>query len=362
MTNSSRALLPLCACFRGVVPPRADWNALLELANHTLTTPSLIEVVRSQRASIPDEVAAYVEAIHQRNMMRNDRLIAQLEEAVLALNRAGITPVLIKGAAMLATCPPSDRALRLMSDLDLVVGPGEVSIAKQRLTAIGYSVDYESDRRHTKWYVDLSRPQDVGMIDLQEAFPAEAVLNQTEGALRFELRSIQLGAASALVPSPELQVLVLLVHDQFQDHDYWTGNIDLRHLLDLKNLFAVPGNIRWDVLMTIASSTLLRNALEAQQLLLTRLLGVTWPAGRPQRLMSKLQVWRQLLQARHPGLRPLLLPMGLIHLRSHRERSNLEMSASDFGSAPQARKRWFPKLESLLFLLSLARRYRAGKL
>jgi hypothetical protein len=362
MTKPSRALLPLCACFQGIVPRRADWTALLALANHTLTTPSLIDFVRSQRAAIPSEVAAYVEEIHRRNTIRNDRLIAQLEETVLALNGAGIVPILVKGAALLATCPSADRALRLMSDLDLVVRPGEIEAAMRRLAAIGYCVDYESDRRYAKWYSDLKRPGDVGMIDLHGALPAAAFLDQTAEDLCFQLRLVQLGTAKALVPSPELQALVFVMHDQFQDYDYWTGSIDLRHLLDLKALFAAPGGLRRDVLMTISSSTLARNALDAQQLLLARLLGVKWPDGRPQRFMSRLQVWRQLLQARRPSLRSLLLPIGLIDLRSHRARSVRRGGASDAGAFPHARKRWFPRFDSLVFLFALSHRYRAGKL
>ncbi|HEY9216191.1 MAG TPA: nucleotidyltransferase family protein [Ancylobacter sp.] len=355
MASCSRALLPLCACFRGDDPGRTDWTALLALANRTLTTPSLAVLVRSQIAAIPADVAAYVRELHDRNAIRNDRLSAQLEEAVLSLNGVGITPVLVKGTATLATSPPADRALRLMSDLDLVVSPNETDAAMKALAAIGYSIDYESDRRHTqKWYADLKRSQDVGTIDLHEVFPGQSLYDQTPDELRLHLRPIRVGGASALVPSPELQALVLVMHDQFQDYDYWTGCIDLRHLLDLKALFAAPGGVRWEVLETMASSALARNALETQLLLLSTLFHVRLPV-RHQRRMPKLQAWRQLHQARFPAIRYLLLPMGLLDLRSHRARPGPAVPGG-------AKKRWFPKVGTLLFLLSLSRRHRAGKL
>ncbi|UZE48064.1 nucleotidyltransferase family protein [Rhodopseudomonas sp. P2A-2r] len=355
MASYSRALLPLCACFRGDDPGRTDWTALLALANHTLTTPSLAVFVRSQLATIPADVAAYVRELHERNAIRNDRLNAQLEEAVLSLNRVGITPVLVKGTATLATIPLSDRALRLMSDLDLVVGPNEIAAAMKALAAIGYSIDYESDRRHTKkWYADLKRSQDVGTIDLHEAFPGQPFYDQTPDELRLHLQLIRLGGASALVPSPELQALMLVVHDQFQDYDYWTGCIDLRHLLDLKAIFAAPGGFRWELLETMTSSAIARNALETQLLLLTTLFDVQFPV-RHRRRMPKLRAWRQLYQARFPAVRYLLLPMGLLDLRRHRARPGPAGSGG-------AKKRWFPKVSTFLFLLSLSRRYRAGKL
>jgi hypothetical protein len=362
MAPRSRAFLSLCACLRGAVPPHADWSALLALANDTLTTPALIDLVRSQRAAIPDEVARYIEEIYDRNKMRNDRLAAQLEEALLALNGASIVPIMIKGTATLATCAPADRGLRLMSDLDLVVRPDEIDGTIQALAAIGYTIDCQSDRRHTKWYADLKRPQDVGMIDLHDALPGQTFLAETAEQLRSRLRPIWFGAGAALVPSPELQALVLVLHDQFQDHDYWTASIDLRHLLDLKALCVAPPGLVEAEVTTLASGALVRNAFEAQRLLLNRLFGVAWPAGHPKRLLVKLQAWRHLLRARHPAFRALVLPLGLVSLPIYRAQMRAKKSAS--GSEPRARTRrgWFPKPGNVRYLVSLSKRQRAGKL
>lgn len=361
MTRPSRALLPLCACFRGGVPQGADWSALLALANHTLTTPALIDLVRSQRTAIPDEVASYIEEIHARNAIRNDRLFAQLEEAVLALNRAGIMPLLVKGAARLATCSPPDRASRLLSDLDLVIRPEEIDATLKALTSIGYIIDRESDPHHPKWYVDLRRAQDVGMIDLHEVLPGEAFLNQTADEMRSQFRPVELGSAHALVPSPELQALVLVLHDQFQDHDYWIASIDLRHLLDLKALFAAPHGLCEDDMTAMASSALARNAYDSQRLLLSRLLDVPWPTRRRQRLVPRIQVWRQLLGARHSAFRACLLPIGLINLPDHFARSAITKASAHSRSSSRIGTRRFPKWSTFLVMLSLSRRYRTGK-
>ncbi len=359
MTSHSSALLPLCGCFRGEVPSRPDWTRLIGLANHTLTTPSLIEFVTAQRTSIPDAVAAYIQELHDRNVVRNDRLRTQLEEAVLALNRCGITPLLIKGAAMLASVRPSKRALRLMSDLDLVVRPDQIDVAVDGLKAIGYSIDSQADGRQKRWSADFKRPHDVGMIDLQQGFPGYAFFKQRPADLSAHLQPIRLGAAEALVPSPELQALVLMVHDQFQDYDYWTGSIDLRHLLDLRMLIAPSESIRWDLLIPMISDPLTRNAVDTQLLMLTSLFNIEWPDHYPKRLVPRLQVWRQLLQAYIPALRYLLLPMGLLDYRSH-HRGAPQQSLAPTVAPP--RKRWFPKLATLQFLIMLSRQYRPGKL
>jgi hypothetical protein len=93
---------------------RPDWLSLLVLANQTLTTPTLIDFVDRFDQRLPADVCAYVRDIFQCNEIRNDRLAAQLAEAVVALNERGVTPVLLKGAATLVTA--SRRSTKLMAD------------------------------------------------------------------------------------------------------------------------------------------------------------------------------------------------------------------------------------------------------
>ena len=95
--------------------------AVLELANNTLTTPFLIDLVERADQSVPEDVKAFVRNIYRRNGLRNDRLKAQLEEAVTALNERDVIPVLLKGSAILATAAPERRATRIMADLDILV-------------------------------------------------------------------------------------------------------------------------------------------------------------------------------------------------------------------------------------------------
>src|SRR5262252_2982960 len=105
MVGFSPALVDLCKCLRGLPPSDVDWMSVIGLANQTLTTPALIDLVDQHASVMPDDVCAYIRNIYRRNGVRNDRLAMQLEEAVVAMNGRGVTPVLLKGAATLAAAP-----------------------------------------------------------------------------------------------------------------------------------------------------------------------------------------------------------------------------------------------------------------
>jgi Uncharacterised nucleotidyltransferase len=140
MARHSAALTSLCNCLRGLPPDDVEWTSVIGLANQTLTTPALIDFVDQFASVLPEDVCTYIRQIYRRNVLRNDRLAGQLEEAVVAMNGQGVTPVLLKGAAMLATAPDERRGVRLMSDLDIMVMPDDAERAVAALGAIGYEI------------------------------------------------------------------------------------------------------------------------------------------------------------------------------------------------------------------------------
>jgi len=175
MANYGRSLIDLSECLQGRVPKRADWTSLLGLANETLTTPALKEFATRFRDQIPEDVYFYIREIFERNVVRNDRLADQLVEAVSAINDRGVTPVLVKGAAMFATAPRSVYGSKLMTDLDIIVSPHEVNRTLEALLGLGYTVHQQTPPGWAgAWHVDLQRPTDAGMIDLHRAPPGPA--------------------------------------------------------------------------------------------------------------------------------------------------------------------------------------------
>lgn len=358
MVSQSASIIPLCQCFRGLPPKRLDWLSLIGLANRTLTTPALMDFVDRFPGRVPQDARRYVTEIFRRNVIRNDRLAAQLMEAVAALNDKGVTPVLLKGTALLASKDRAYSKARLISDLDLLVPPHQVNVALDCLFALGYCVHFQSSPGAAKWYADLQRPEDVGMIDLHQALPGHPFFYRSFGDLRQSYKLTPVGQGSAYIPSATCQALMLIIHDQFQDSDYWVGAIDLRHLLDLRDLINSPEGLDWKMLASLTSSSLVRNALETQLVTLHYLLGVDVPVEMRSRLIARLQYWRRLLQTRMPLLgRPLLI-MGLLDYWSYRAELGREERIANHLEASA----WvLPKMDTMRFLFDLTREHRGGK-
>jgi hypothetical protein len=358
MIKRNDALLDLCHCFRGEVQAELEWTSIIGLANRTLTTPALVACAKQCPGTIPRDVDVYLKEIFQRNLARNERLWFQLNEAIAALNTQGIVPVLIKGSALLAergdACPQ-----RIISDLDILVSPDETHRALKCLFDLGYRIHHIMPHRAARWHADLHRPEDVGMVDLQQDPPGHAFFYRTSGDLKRHCHLNINDKISAYIPDPTFQALMLIMHDQFQDSDYWTGHIDLRHLLDLRDLATSPGGIDWQRLASLAPSRLARNALETQLVALHAWLGVDVPAEMRRRLIPKLQQWRRRVQSHVPALRIAFLPMMLLDFRNYRA----EIGAEERAKNQLKPKKWFfPKTSSIRYFYGLAKKNPVGKI
>jgi hypothetical protein len=340
------------------LPAEVDWISLIGLANDTLTTPTLIDLVSQSGRHIPADVCAYLRDIHRRNTARNDRLAAQLEEAVVAINAQGVMPVLLKGTATLATVPHARRGHRLMADLDILVAPDQVETALRALAGVDYELHLETDPQEEKWVPELKRPHDVGMIDLHRSAPGPAYFYRPAGYILKHSRLLQVGRGSVYVPTATYQALTLIIHDQFQDYDYWVGGIDVRHLVELKDLANSPEGIDWDQLASFAPSNLARNAVESQLVALAELLGVDVPIRLRSRLIPRLQFRRRLMQARFPFTRWPLLITAVLDLGNYRRGPGAEYRTP---GGLLGRSWAMPKFSTLRYILGLASNHRVGK-
>ena len=135
---------------------------MIALANHTLLTPALFAVARPQRPGrrTAGRRSANIFASFTTATATGDRrLSAQLSEAVAALNRRGVVPLLLKGAVPLFLASDDRFSSRMTSDLDLAVEAAEEPLALACLAELGYG-ELEGDR-------GMARARDAGPVEIR---------------------------------------------------------------------------------------------------------------------------------------------------------------------------------------------------
>jgi hypothetical protein len=296
MFERRSALRNLCRCLQGQAPASTtDWMAVIQLANLSAVTPALSCVASSLLEQVPADVRTYLDEILRRNLLRNEYLAGQLFEAVAKLNASGIIPTLIKGTALLAASPSATK-YRMLCDLDILLSPAEIDLGLKSLSQIGYRFVEEATFGHS---VVIERPEDVGQIDLHRLLPSCGRLDAPDVTSKLLVRD----GLTARVLTPTYQMLLLIYHDQFHDRDYWTARIDLRHLLDLRELVRSGDEIDWEMLDSYCQNNFVRNNIETQLVTLHKLLGVEVPLRFRKRLMPRFQCWRRLQQTHVSELR-----------------------------------------------------------
>ena len=234
---------------------RLSWPHVIELAGNHYVTPSLWLKLAAAHldTAIPPDASHYLHAVYQLNLRRNGALLAQIDEAIDALNRAGIAPLLLKGAAYLKLAIHVDPGARVAADLDLLVPVDAVETARRALEEIGYGESPNCAWRTKHHLVPLVRQGGAGPIELHVAAVAEAAQHvlPTPEAWRLSVEHVSGGRFRVL--SPSHMVLHRFVHDQIIDRYHALRTIALRSLLDLVALDAYYGAaIDWDGLKAVA--------------------------------------------------------------------------------------------------------------
>jgi len=126
--------------------------------------------------------------------------------------------------------------------------------------------------------------------------------------LREQASAAQVAGGRALIPDGASQLYLLVLHDQFHDGDYWSGRLNLRHLLDIGDLIGGEA-LDWARLDAFVRTAVVRNALDTELIDAAWLAGARLPDGFRARAWPRLQHRRRRLQIAYPGL---MLPLAAV--------------------------------------------------
>ncbi len=162
---------------------------------------------------IPEVLKAHLRYAYQRNAARNFALEIELERCLMALNQKGIQAMLLKGAISFVKPIYPHAGLRFLSDIDLLVKGQEFAKAVAILEDLGYTADgdYMPSHHH---HQSLTHQTGIGFIELHHCPVSLRYADWIDlESWWAEADAVTLGRASALVPSPEHQMLHLLLHN-----------------------------------------------------------------------------------------------------------------------------------------------------
>jgi hypothetical protein len=285
----------LASCLRGEPPFVGSWDDIVLEANHHLVAPALYATLARSRAleSAPDELQEYLLMLYNINRERNLRLKAQAIEAITALNRVGIEPILLKGSAIILTASDERIGERMVSDLDLMIPYEQMSKGTLALASLGY-ITFIHGGGHA--YANLHRPQDVGPVDLHHRPAGPSEIYQDTSSLVTTVVEVQ--GSRARIPSATDRMAHLVTHDMINDHHLRCGSIDFRHLLDARDLIGT-GQVDWNALHGRFNSGMLQLSLEIYITNLRNLLEVDELPEIKIGLLSRILYWRQMMRSRN---------------------------------------------------------------
>lgn len=122
-------------------PSRVHWESLADLAlTHSLGSLAYSAVRRLDEPP-PHAPRKKLQASYVRDFVRTEHLLEPtIRRALAALQRVGLEPVVLKGAALAYDVYP-EPALRPMADFDLLLPAGQLGAARLALENAGFRID-----------------------------------------------------------------------------------------------------------------------------------------------------------------------------------------------------------------------------
>jgi len=192
---------------------------------------------RGMESQFPKQVIANLRASYIQSTAAHVLFSHELESVLEGLGKVGITPVLMKGAH-LGESLYEEGGLRIMSDIDILIGPGEFERAQEVLPEIGYRLDGELiwnslDTDRTGYHYFKGHPPNWVCLEVHNS-PLHG--HRTGNYSKFDVAGIferstpvTVGGASALGMGPEDLLLFLCNHYRFHEFErlIWLYDIGL---------------------------------------------------------------------------------------------------------------------------------------
>ncbi len=258
-----------------------NWEVVADIAGtHSIIQalyPAFIE--KDVVGYIPNEFLDYAQHLSELNQDRNRMMKAQLIEAVSIINKSGIKPLLMKGAAHLILDTFSRTSDRLLTDLDILVPADEIKRISEAFIEAGYTfyeekIDFIETHHH---YPPLIKQGECAMIELHRElmFSEQQHIFPTKRAWENTIDITLSGNAQAKVLNPTYRVFLSFLHNSLVDSLYLKGYVEIRQLHELaRTQFVYSPDIDWGAMQSYAHEKNVSKQLDANLYAASKFMGI----------------------------------------------------------------------------------------
>ena len=189
-----------------------DWDRLVSLSYAHGIAPLIYDGLQQSTVTdrIPRAVAKMLRDAYYINAVRNALLYAELERTLRVFRDEGIEVIVLKGAALAETVY-AHRALRPMSDIDLLVKRERLADVEGKLLGMGYAIDVGTKPHQEYHWVFTKNATPNIEIHWHLHRPTEPFRVDIEGCWS-RAESARIGGVDTLVFSPADLLLHLCLH------------------------------------------------------------------------------------------------------------------------------------------------------
>lgn len=215
-------------------------DRVIECANQHMVVATLYACLREHRQleRLPETLRDYLHYQHTFMQARNQRLRTQALSIITALHQVSVTPLLMKGGDTLFYALYPDQGCRFMTDLDILLPTGTMTLAQQTLATQGYAIpeQYQHLQPSPLAHHDLPlyKTGHDCAIELHYqplSHRSGAILNNDSAFASSRLVSLQAQAGTPMRSlSPTHKVLHSFIHSEISHGDDQNNGLSIRQL------------------------------------------------------------------------------------------------------------------------------------
>ncbi|HNR93740.1 MAG TPA: nucleotidyltransferase family protein [Kiritimatiellia bacterium] len=215
-----------------------DWNTVINMSIRHSVLPLLYEHLQPAGwDSIPDGARQRLQDLHYKCIVRNTRLLAELNRVLDLFSGAGLQALPVKGPLLAIACYGALHRRRF-DDLDLLLNAEAIPKARAVLMDAGYRSFVNLPPAQMQafiragWDVNLRQGDEEYSIDLSTGItPGFFCFRIPDAAIRENLYSLGYQGRSYPAPGPELLLVMLAAHGSYHRWERLIWAADVRAVI-----------------------------------------------------------------------------------------------------------------------------------